>query len=84
MGIQTNGTGQGEGPILWQLVLPYLLWKHYQFYGDKTLVSKYYEAAKNQYDYLQSIPVDKLANDCIGDHGSILVKSFMIKRRINC
>ncbi|WP_334340157.1 family 78 glycoside hydrolase catalytic domain [Companilactobacillus sp. HBUAS56275] len=79
MGIQTNGTGRGEGPILWQLVLPYLLWKHYQFYGDKTLVSKYYEAAKKQYDYLQSIPVDKLANDCIGDHGSILVKSFYDK-----
>ena len=79
MGIQTNGTGQGEGPILWQLVLPYLLWKHYQFYGDKTLLNKYYDAAKKQYDYLQSIPVYQLANNCIGDHGSILVKSFYDK-----
>ncbi|GEO57130.1 family 78 glycoside hydrolase catalytic domain [Companilactobacillus bobalius] len=79
MGIQTNGTGQGEGPILWQLVLPYLLWKHYQFYGDKALLNKYYDAAKKQYDYLQSIPVDQLANNCIGDHGSILVKNFYDK-----
>lgn len=79
IGIQTNGTGQGEGPILWQLVLPYLLWKHYQFYGDKSLLNKYYDAVKKQYDYLQSIPVDKLANDCIGDHGSILVKNFYDK-----
>lgn len=79
IGIQTNGTGQGEGPILWQLVLPYLLWKHYQFYGDKSLLNEYHDAVKKQYDYLQSIPVDKLANDCIGDHGSILVKNFYDK-----
>ncbi|TGD24630.1 alpha-L-rhamnosidase [Companilactobacillus suantsaicola] len=79
MGIQTNGTGQGEGPILWQLVLPYLLWKHYQFYGDKLLLEKYYRYAKKQYDYLSNIPIEDLANDCIGDHGSILVKSFYDK-----
>ena len=32
MGIQSNGTAKGEGPILWQLVYPYLVYKHYQYY----------------------------------------------------
>lgn len=76
IGIQTNGTGDGEGPILWQLVLPYILNKYYQFYGDKKFLTKYYQAAKNQYDYLMSFKITDLATKCIGDHGSVLVKDF--------
>lgn len=76
MGIQTNGTGEGEGPILWQLVLPYLLLKQYQFYGERDLVQAVYPKAKRQLTYLLSIPLVELVQDCIGDHGSILVKDF--------
>jgi len=76
VGIQTKGTGQGEGPLLWQLVLPYILYKHYQFYGDRKFLQEYYPTFKKQYEYLMTIPFDELAEDCIGDHGSILVKDF--------
>ena len=40
--IQSNGTAKGEGPILWQLVYPYLVYKHYQYYGDLSLLKQEY------------------------------------------
>lgn len=76
MGIQTQGTGPEEGPLLWQLVLPYLLYKQYQFYGDETLIRKNYPVVQKQVNYLLSIPWEQLAKRCIGDHGSVLVKDF--------
>lgn len=76
MGIQTHGTGAGEGPILWQLCLPYLLTKDYQYYGDETVLEKYYPAVKRQAAYLLKLPLETVVDQCIGDHGSILVQSF--------
>lgn len=73
IGIQTNGTGQGEGPLMWQLVLPYIVAKHYQFYGDIEFVKECYPAIKKQMDYLLSFDFNELAKCCIGDHGSILI-----------
>lgn len=70
MGIQSNGTGPGEGPILWQLVYPYIVYKCYQYYGDKELVNKEYRYLKKQMKYLMSIGIDVLENKCLGDHGS--------------
>lgn len=70
MGIQTNGTGDGEGPILWQLVYPYLTYRHYQLYGDiKLLENEYYYISK-QLNYLLSYDYEYLATRCLGDHGS--------------
>ncbi|KGO30843.1 hypothetical protein Q757_06675 [Oenococcus alcoholitolerans] len=43
MGIQTNGTGEKEGPLLWQLAVPYMLIKHYQFYGEIDLLKSNYK-----------------------------------------
>lgn len=73
MGIQTNGTGEGEGPILWQFVLPYLLAKHYQYYGNKELVVREYPYVKKQMQYLLSYDLEKLVHRCLGDHGSMLI-----------
>jgi len=73
MGIQTNGTGDGEGPILWQFVLPYLLAKHYQYYGNKELVVREYPYVKKQMQYLLSYDVETLVHRCLGDHGSLLI-----------
>ena len=73
IGIQTNGTGQGEGPLMWQFVLPYIVKKHYQFYGDIEFVKECYPAIKKQMDYFLTYDVDELAKHCIGDHGSILI-----------
>ena len=73
MGIQTNGTGDGEGPLLWQLVLPYLLYKQVQFYGNIEYVEKKFKYTKKQLDYLLEFDVEELSNYCIGDHGSLLI-----------
>lgn len=70
MGIQSNGTGQGEGPILWQLVYPYIVYKCYQYYGDAQLVTTEYEYLKKQIKYLISIGIETLEDKCLGDHGS--------------
>ncbi len=70
MGIQTNGTGDGEGPILWQLVYPYLTYKHYQLYGDITLLETVYKFISKQLNYLLTYDYEYLATRCLGDHGS--------------
>ena len=70
IGIQTNGTGNGEGPILWQLVYPYIVYKCYQYYGDIELVSSEYQYLKKQIKYLISIGIENLEEKCLGDHGS--------------
>lgn len=73
MGIQSNGTGQGEGPLLWQLVYPYLTYKHYQYYGDISLLEEEYPYLNKQLNYLLSYDLDEIAEHCLGDHGSILI-----------
>lgn len=73
MGIQSNGTGQGEGPLLWQLVYPYLVNKHYQFYGDKEILKQELPYLQKQMDYLLSLDLTEGVQKCLGDHGSILI-----------
>ncbi|MGG5340948.1 family 78 glycoside hydrolase catalytic domain [Enterococcus sp. AZ192] len=73
MGIQTKGTGEGEGPILWQLVYPYLTYKHYQFYGDQDVVEEEYPFIEKQLNYLLSKELEEVVQKCIGDHGSPLI-----------
>lgn len=70
MGIQTNGTGDGEGPILWQLAYPYLVYRHYQLYGDIKLLETEYQFLQAQLKYLVDYDFEYLASRCIGDHGS--------------
>lgn len=73
VGIQSNGTGKGEGPLLWQFVYPYLTYKHYQYYGDIFLIKQEYPYLKKQLDYLLSYDIEELVQHCLGDHGSILI-----------
>lgn len=73
MGIQSNGTGAGEGPLLWQFVYPYLVYKHYQYYGDKTILQDEYAYLNKQLEYLLSYDISELVQHCLGDHGSILI-----------
>lgn len=73
MGIQTNGTADHEGPLLWQLVYPYLVNKHYQFYGDKTLLEEELSYLKKHMDYILSLDLEYVVERCLGDHGSILI-----------
>lgn len=73
VGIQTNGTAPKEGPLLWQLVLIYLVFKQYQFYGDKEIIKQYFDRITKQYNYWMSWDLEQLAKHCIGDHGCYLV-----------
>lgn len=73
VGIQSNGTGEKEGPLLWQLVYPYLLYKHNQFYGDREFLKEEYPYVVKQLNYLMSFDLDQLAACCLGDHGSMLL-----------
>ena len=71
MGIQSLGTGQGEGPLLWQIAYPYLVLKAYRYYGDRELVERELPYIRRQIDYLLSWDYEELAKRCLGDHGSI-------------
>lgn len=73
MGIQTNGIADREGPLLWQLVYPYLVNKHYQFYGDKSLLEEEIPYLKKHMDYILSLDLEYVVERCLGDHGSILI-----------
>lgn len=73
MGIQSNGTSDREGPILWQLVYPYLIYKRYQFYGDKNFIEEEYPYLQKHIQYLMNYDLDELVHRCLGDHGSILI-----------
>lgn len=73
MGIQTNGTADKEGPLLWQLVYPYLVNKHYQFYGDKELLKEELPYLKKHMDYILNLDLEYVVDRCLGDHGSILI-----------
>ncbi len=72
MGIGSNGTAYGEGPLLWQFVYPFLVVKNYQYYGDLEAVKTEYPYVKKLVDYLLTFDLATLANHCLGDHGSIL------------
>ena len=71
MGIQSNGTGAGEGPLLWQLAYPYLCVKAYQWYGARDLVEREWPYLKRLADYLLSRDPEELSAHCLGDHGSV-------------
>lgn len=73
MGIQSNGTADKEGPILWQLVYPYLMYKRYQFYGEASLIEEEYPYLQKHIQYLMNYDLDELVHRCLGDHGSILI-----------
>lgn len=71
MGIGSNGTAYGEGPLLWQLAYPHLVLRAYQFYGCRDLVEQEWPHVKKLVDYLLAWDPAELATHCLGDHGSV-------------
>ena len=71
MGIQSNGTAQGEGPLLWQLAYPYLAVQAIRYYGLSDEVSVEWPFIKKLLDYLLGRDPEELASHCLGDHGSV-------------
>ncbi|GKU26472.1 family 78 glycoside hydrolase catalytic domain [Clostridium folliculivorans] len=70
MGIKSNGTGDGAGPLGWQLVYSYIIKKMYQYYGNTKIIESEYKYVKNQVDYLISLGLEYLSKCCLGDWGS--------------
>ena len=71
MGIGSNGTAYGEGPLLWQLAYPHLVLRAYQFYGARDLVEEEWPYVRKLVDYLLGWDPAELAQQCLGDHGSV-------------
>ena len=71
MGIGSNGTAYGEGPLLWQLAYPHLILRAYQFYGCRDLVEQEWPYVQKLVDYLLGWNPEELASHCLGDHGSV-------------
>ncbi|EOB3584470.1 family 78 glycoside hydrolase catalytic domain [Vibrio vulnificus] len=79
MGIQTKGTGEGAGPLGWQLAVPYLIKTHYQYYGDQEFVIEQLPALERQMNHLNTLDQDKLEQFCLGDWGSKVADKSNIK-----
>lgn len=80
MGIKSNGTGDGAGPLGWQLVYSYIINKLYQYYGNVRIVESEYKYVKNQVDYLIGLGLENLSKCCLGDWGSAEAKESTYRK----
>ncbi|MHC1681468.1 MAG: family 78 glycoside hydrolase catalytic domain [Clostridiaceae bacterium] len=80
MGIKSNGTGDGAGPLGWQLVYPYIINKLYQYYGNERIVESEYSYLKQQGEHLIGLGIEYLSNCCLGDWGSADAKETTYKK----
>lgn len=79
IGIQSHGTAPKEGPLLWQMAVPYLSYKLIQYYDDKEFVRKIYPSIQKFVDYILSRPIEEVSRCCLGDHGSVLIMGQFYK-----
>ncbi|HET9276829.1 MAG TPA: family 78 glycoside hydrolase catalytic domain, partial [Flavitalea sp.] len=70
-GIADRGYGGASGPLGWQLAFPFLQKQLYDFYGDKRIIEKNYEAFKKQMDFLESKAINGLFHWDISDHEAL-------------
>jgi len=71
VGIAGDGLGGKSGPVEWGSVLPVLLYRLYQYYGNIELIRKDYPIVKDWVDFLHRHAKDNLINTTIGDHESV-------------
>jgi alpha-L-rhamnosidase len=71
VGIASDGLEGKSGPVEWGAVLPVLLNKLYQYYGNTALIRQQYPAAKNWVDFMQRHAKNGIIDITIGDHESI-------------
>jgi alpha-L-rhamnosidase len=74
VGISDESLGEGSGPIGWGTAQPFLLWRLYQYYGDKRLLEDNYELTKRWVALLQSRAQDGILDNGISDHESLVPK----------
>jgi alpha-L-rhamnosidase len=74
VGIGDEGFGEGSGPIGWGTAQPFLLWKLYQYYGDRRLLEENYALTKRWIALLRSRAQDGILDNGISDHESLVPK----------
>lgn len=70
-GIDTEGFGEGTGPIGWQLAFPFIQKQLYSFYGDKRVIKENYDLTKGMVEFLRSQAENNLIYHGISDHVSV-------------
>jgi alpha-L-rhamnosidase len=74
VGISDEGLGEMSGPVGWGTAQPFLLWRLYQYYGDRRLIEENYELTKRWIALLQSRAKDGILDNGISDHESLAPK----------
>jgi alpha-L-rhamnosidase len=74
VGISDEGLGERSGPVGWGTAQPFLLWRLYQYYGDRRLIEENYELTKRWVALLQSRAKDGILDNGISDHESLVPK----------
>ena len=74
-GIDTEGFGEGTGPIGWQLAHPFVIRQLYKYYGDRQIVEEQYPTVVNMIEFLRSQAQGNYIERGIGDHVSITYKA---------
>ncbi|MFP4290923.1 MAG: family 78 glycoside hydrolase catalytic domain [Cyclobacteriaceae bacterium] len=74
-GIDTEGFGEGSGPIGWQLAHPFTVMQLYKYYGDQRIVEEQYETSRRMLEFLQTQAQDYFIERGIGDHVSVSYKA---------
>jgi alpha-L-rhamnosidase len=71
VGIQSDGLGDGAGPIGWGIAHPVLLRDLYTYYGDRALLEEQYEALVRWTEFVRSKAKGHLTDRDISDHEAI-------------
>lgn len=71
VGIADAGPGDKSGPMGFQIGFPYLIKKLYDFYGDKQVIEKNYDALTRQIKFLEANAKGHLFSTDLGDHESL-------------
>ena len=74
VGISDEGLGEGSGPVGWGTAQPFLLWRLFQYYGDRQLLEQNYDLTKRWIALLQSRAQDGILDNGISDHESLVPK----------
>ncbi len=78
VGIDSEGLGEGSGPIGWGTAHPLLLWELIRYYGDTQLAEEQYPAAMRWTALLHSKAVNGILKNGIGDHESLVEKDTTV------
>jgi alpha-L-rhamnosidase len=74
VGLGDQGLGGGSAPVGWGTAQPWLLWKLYQYYGDRRLIEENFELTRGWVKLLQARAVNGILDNGISDHESLVPK----------